>query len=873
MRFPFVEPHRAEDKDVDNFTVSGYNNRMELKDELVLIDGNSLINRAFYALPLLTGKDGIYTNAVYGFANILARLIEEYSPRYMAVAFDMKAKTFRHKMYDGYKATRRGMPEELACQFPLLKEMLDKMGIKYIEQEGIEADDIIGTLAARHALPTYILTGDRDSFQLISDTVTVLFTRRGITDVAKMTPSALKETMKLTPSQVVDYKALAGDPSDNIPGVPGIGEKKAMDLLDHYGSVAGIYSHIGDIKGKLREHLENGRQSCDMSYMLARIKTDCDVDVPLSELKYRFPFSEEVMEFFTRMDFKSLTRRAELFGDSVEAAPVYSRADIITLSSAGELAVVAGEAQSFGISLGSDKLSVSTDGARQYDLPLKTDLLGDGPSESEALAAIKDRLEDESVVKFVYDAKSLMRRLGGCGITLRGYEDVALMEYLVKPNFKYSSAEGLAETLGMTVDSAAAALVLDGKAMLASLEEQGMTDLYRNVERPLPAVLYDMQRTGFLIDLGLLAELKDKYAALEEEIKEHIFELAGGRFNINSPKQLGIKLFDEMGIKYPKRRGERSTSAEILNTIKDEHPIVPEVIRFRYISKLRSTYLDGLSKVAGADGIVHTEFNQMQTSTGRLSSSEPNLQNIPVREEEGKILRALFIARKGHVLVSSDYSQIELRVMAHLSGDENLIEAYREGLDVHTAVARELFGTAEPDAHERRVAKTVNFGIIYGMSAFGLGERLGITTAEAKSYIDRYFGRFPRVHEYLEEVVAGARERGYAESLFGRRRVIPELHSRDYRQRNFGERAAMNMPLQSTAADIIKIAMIKVYEALRGMRSKLILQVHDELILDCPEDEADRAAALLKREMESAVTLKVPLVASVSTGRNWLDCK
>lgn len=847
---------------------------MELKDELVLIDGNSLINRAFYALPLLTGKDGGYTNAVYGFANMLVRLIDEYAPKYIAVAFDMKAKTFRHNMYDGYKATRKGMPDELASQLPLLKEMLDKMGIRYIEKEGIEADDIIGTLAARHPIRTYILTGDRDSFQLVTDSTTVLFTRKGISEVDVMTPVTLKERTGLMPSQIVDYKALAGDASDNIPGVPGIGDKKATDLLCRYGSVAGIYAHLDELTAKQRESLENGRQSCEMSYVLASIKTDCDVDVPISELTYRFPFSNEVMEFFERLDFKSLSRRSELFGESVKSASVYDNAIRTEVRGAGEIAAALSGARSFGFALTDGKLSVSPDGTHQYDLPLRVDLLSDAPDEKTAVAAIADKLSDPGVTKYVYDSKSVMTRLAENGAALSGCEDVALMEYLAKPNFKYSSAEGFAETLGLNADSSAAALVQGGKALLDFLDRQNMTELYRGMELPLAAVLYDMQKTGFLLDLELLGQLKVKYAALEEETAEKIYSLAGKRVNLNSPKQLAALLFDELGIEYPKKKHqERSTSAEILLQIRDKHPIVNEIIRYRFISKIKSTYLEGLSKVAGADGIVHTEFNQMQTSTGRLSSSEPNLQNIPVREDEGKALRALFVAREGHLLVNADYSQIELRVMAHLSGDENLIAAYRAGADIHSAVARELFGTEQPSEHDRRVAKTVNFGIIYGMSAYGLAERLGINTKQAKEYIDRYFERYPRVREYLDEVVERAREKGYAESLFGRRRVIAELKATDFRRRGFGERAAMNMPLQSTAADIIKIAMLKVYNALRGMRTKLILQVHDELILDAPEDEADEAAALLKREMESAVELKVPLVVSVNKGKSWYDCK
>lgn len=844
---------------------------MKMSEELVLIDGNSLINRAFYALPMLNNKDGVPVNAVYGFANILVKLIEKYKPEYMAVAFDVKAKTFRHNMYEGYKATRKGMPEELACQLPLLKEMLDVIGIKRIEREGVEADDIIGTLSKNHALHTYIVTGDRDSFQLIDESTTVLFTRKGISEVEEMTPSLLKENYGLTPSQVVDFKSLAGDASDNIPGVAGVGEKRAKDLLNTYGSVAEIYAHIDEIKGKLREKLIEGKTACDLSYALATIKTDCDVDVPLGEMKYCFPFSESAHEFFERADFKSIIRRGELFGESVQTSRSYDEAKRIELASEGELAVVCEKHDGFAVVL-DDVLSVSADGKLQYDLPLRKDLLDGGASESDAIRAIAPFLADGSVVKYVYDAKALKDKLSSFRAELNGYEDVALMDYLTRAGFKYTSARGFAETFGLGGACAAGALVSCGKELIARLKEQGMEKLYREIELPLVEVLYDMQKTGFLLDLKLLGELKEKYAALETESTEKIHELAGHRFNVNSPKQLASVMFDELGIKYPKR-GSYSTSAEILNRVRGEHPIVDEVIRYRFISKIKSTYLDGLSKVAGADGVVHTEFNQMQTSTGRLSSSEPNMQNIPVREEEGKMLRGLFIAREGHTLVSADYSQIELRVMAHLSADENLIAAYREGKDIHAAVARELFGVDEPDARERRIAKTVNFGIIYGMSAYGLGERLGIAPGKAKSYIERYFARYPGVKHYLDKVVSDAKEKGYAESLFGRRRVIAELKSDDFRQRSFGERAAMNMPLQSTAADIIKVAMLRVYNALKGMKSKLVLQVHDELIIDAPDDEAQRVAELLKREMENAVVLRVPLIAEVSTGKSWMDCK
>lgn len=849
---------------------------MEFNDELILIDGNSLINRAYYALPMLTSEKGEPCGAVYGFANMLVRMITEYRPKYVAVAFDMHAPTFRHKMYDGYKATRRGMPDELAVQMPVVKHMLDVMGIKYVEQEGIEADDIIGTLAKSHGIKTFILTGDRDSFQLIDDSTTVLFTKRGISEVQVMDAAALKESMGLTPSQILDFKALAGDTSDNIPGVPGVGEKRALDLLGKYGSARGVYEHLGDIGGKLAERIEAGRESSEMSYKLATIKTDCALDVPLSDMTYAFPFSPEVREFFTEMDFKSLLRRNELFGEGEKAAPQRDPAKIVTLASAGELAVAADGCKEFAVALGK-VVSLSADGRLQYSLPVHENLLDTNPTESEILAALRPALEDAGVKKYVYDAKKNIRYLAGFGITLRGYEDVALMEYLAgRP--RGASPEGYAETLGMPQDNAAAALMAGAREAAALLEEQHMTGLYRDLELPLVDVLYRMEEEGFLIDLGLLAELKKKFDADEKECAEKIYSLCGKQFNINSPKQLAGVLFDDLGLPYPKRmgttaRGIKSTSAEVLAHIVGEHPVVPEIIRFRYIAKLNATYIDGLGKVAGADGVVHTEFNQMLTSTGRLSSSEPNLQNIPVREDEGRVLRGLFIAREGHRLVSADYSQVELRVMAHLSGDSNLIEAFRRGEDVHTSVARELFGTAEPTARERRTAKTVNFGIIYGMSSYGLSERLSIPPREAKAYIDRYFERFPGVKAYLDGVVAEAKKTGYAESLFGRRRNIPELRAGNYQRRAFGERAAMNMPLQSTAADIIKAAMLRVDAALSGMRARLVLQVHDELIVDAPEDEVDQVADILRREMENAVELSVPLVVEVKSGRSWLECK
>ncbi len=854
---------------------------MELKEQLILIDGNSLINRAYFALPLLTAKDGSPSGAVYGFANILVRMITEYRPKYIAVAFDEHAPTFRHKMYDGYKATRRGMPDDLAAQMPVLKEMLDLMNICHISRKGIEADDIIGTIAKAHETKTLILTGDRDSFQLIDDSTSVLFTRKGISEVEVMTRESLVETMGLSPSQIIDYKSLAGDSSDNIPGIGGIGDKRATELLKKYGSVENIYAHLDEITGSLGSKLENGKDMCDLSYRLATIKTDCDIKYGLRDMTYSFPFSPKVHSFFESMDFKSLARKKDLFTSrsAPEEAekPVYIPIDVITLTSASQLAVALKDIKEFAVTFGS-VVSVSTDGTTQYNLPVRESLLDGYPTDAEIVKEIAPFLSDPSVRKYVYDAKKDMKYLSGFGVGLEGYDDVALMEYLSGSQFKTSTAGGYAESLGLTSSEGAAALMRGGKDVLSRLDELNMTALYRDLELPLVEVLYRMEKIGFQIDLAKLKELKTQFDRDEKACADEICLIAGKNFNINSPKQLSVVLFDDLGLPYPKRagmtaRGIKSTSADILAHIKDEHRIVPVIIKYRYIAKLNSTYLDGLGKLAGADGVVHTEFNQTQTTTGRLSSSEPNLQNIPVREDEGRILRGMFVARGGNKLVSADYSQIELRVMAHLSGDENLIRAFNAGEDVHTSVARELFGTDNPTERERRTAKTVNFGIIYGMSAFGLSERLDIPPKEAKAYIEKYFERFPGVKSYLSGVVEEARKLGYAESLFGRRRSIPELNSSNYQQRGFGERAAMNMPLQSTAADIIKAAMLKVDAALTGMKSKLILQVHDELIVDAPQDEVDEVTAILRREMETAVTLRVPLVVEIKAGRSWLDCK
>lgn len=842
---------------------------------MVLIDGNSLINRAYFALPPLNSNDGTPSNAVYGFATMLIKLIADYRPKYIAVAFDMRAPTFRHKMYDGYKATRKGMPDDLAVQMPKLKTMLRAMNIRMIEKEGIEADDIIGTMSKKFDIDTMIVTGDRDCLQLVGDTTSVLLTKRGISETVLMTPDTIVEATGLTAAQVIEYKALAGDSSDNIPGVMGVGDKTATDLLQKYGTLEGVYEHLGEIKGKLNEKLAASRDIAELSRVLATIKTDCELDVELAECTYDYPFSGAVMDVFSKHGFRSLMKRTEIFTAESEDFSEHGEVTVTALDTPEEFAAKLNGIRKFAVAVVGDIISIAVSGEEQYDISTELTLLAARPDMKSVMLALKGALEDDKTEKLVYDAKRLMHLLQKYGITLKNYTDIALMQYLSDMSIRYSNAASYAEECGYNKKEGAACLFARAAELTKDLSEQDMTKLYNELELPLIGVLFDMENAGFTLDLERLGELGTKYEKEEGASAAKIIALAGHDFNVNSPKQLGHVLFDELKIPYPgKKTGAYSTAADVLSLIPGSE-IVDEILRYRFLSKIRSTYIDGLKKVTPASGVVHTEFNQMLTTTGRLSSSEPNLQNIPVREDEGRMLRALFVAGEGNVLVAADYSQIELRVMAHFSGDENLISAFENGIDVHTAVACELFDVSKENVtgQMRRVAKTVNFGIIYGMSAFGLASRLGISNKRAKEYIDKYFAKYPKIKTYLDGVVAEAKQLGYTTSILGRRRVIPELKSSDYKRRSFGERAAMNMPLQASAADIIKLAMLRVSRRLDGLKSKLILQVHDELIIEATADETEQVKKLLKEEMENAMKLRVPLLAEVKTGKNWLECK
>ena len=825
----------------------------------VIIDGNSLINRAFYALPPLTDKSGNPTQAIYGFVKMLLKL-RDYCPSNIAVAFDLKAPTFRHKEFDFYKATRKPMPEDLAAQISPLKDLLRAMKIAVVEKEGYEADDIIGTMAKAAQMPTYVVTGDRDSFQLIDENITVLFTKKGISELSVMDEQTLKSELGLTPSQVIDYKALAGDSSDNIPGVAGIGDKTAVALIQKYGSVDEIYAHIEQVDNRSKNKLISGKQSCYDSYRLATVCTSVPSLPKAKDCPFIFPFSKAVQEIFARLDFRTLVAKEDLFESENENRSASKSTEIVFDGDNDGVT---------GLDWSEDVVSV---GNKSYKI--KFDLLEDGEDEQTVTNKIKGICEDDKVLKVTTDAKSLITKLRKYGITLKNFYDIALAQYLIDMNVDYSSAKAIIKDYSLKGDTTACLKEIY-RIQQDKLKQLEMEKLYYDIELPLVTVLADMEEAGVKVDIKKLDELSKVYGEETGELTKRIYSAAGKEFNINSPKQLSTVLFVDMGIPYPKKSKSYSTGAEILEPLREQYEIVDLVLKYRAITKLKSVYLDGMKPLLDANGIVHTQFKQTLTTTGRLSSVEPNLQNIPVRDEEGRKLRKIFVAREGKVFVSADYSQIELRVMAHLSEDKNMIAAYLGEQDIHSATAAKVYGVGidEVTPAMRRTAKIVNFGIIYGISEYGLAKDLGIRPAQAKEFINKYFDTFPSVKEYLNKAVAFSKESGYACTIFGRRRYIPELSSSIYLQRSFGERVAMNMPLQGSAADIIKIAMIKVADRLKNTKSRLILQIHDELIVEADESELDAVINILTEEMANAATLRVPLKATVGYGKTWYECK
>ena len=851
-------------------------------EKLVLIDGNSLINRAFYAMPLLTTKDGKFTNGVYGFLTMFFKTLSEIKPDYAAVAFDLKAPTFRHKMYDEYKGTRKPMPDELRPQIPLLKEVLSFMGVKIVEKEGFEADDIIGTLAKNNEVSTVIITGDRDSFQLVDKTTEVHFTRRGITDVDVLTNANFHEKTGLNPEQIIDLKALMGDASDNIPGVPGIGEKTAKTLISDYGTLDGVYKNIDDIGGKLQEKLIAGKDLAYLSYTLATIKTDCDIPVSLTDMKVPKVFPPDVKAKFVALEFKSLYNKAELFENSPKPATNAPAAPTATVINAEDLNAppFIGSTEKIAVAITENSVNIS-DGKTEYVYKISENLLGDGFSRAAIITALKSVFCGDTPL-IAFDKKELRHLLFGYGIDLAApCDDVSIMKYLTDFTGKAETLNEVIAYYGLNDALPAFSLFAVFNTLDNKLAEEKVVDLYRDVELPLSDVLFDMETAGFKVDYAALERIGEKYRGMVEDYERTIREYAGDEtLNINSPRQLGEVLFDKLKIgKGKKTKTGYSTGAEVLEGLENAHPIVPLILQYRKIQKLNSTYVEGFKPLIDRKtGLIHTSFNQTTTSTGRLSSKEPNLQNIPVREEEGRELRKFFVPKDNdRILISADYSQIELRLLAAFSGCKSLIDAFNAEKDIHAATAAKVFGVSlEKVTREMRSsAKAVNFGIIYGISEFGLAKNLKIAPYKAKGYIDAYFKEYPEVKEYMNKNVEFARETGYAVTMLGRRRYIREIHSANYNLRSFGERAAMNMPLQGSSADIIKLAMLGVSKRLKkeGLKSELILQIHDELIIDAYISEKEKVQKILVEEMENAVKLSVPLTVSVGSGKTWFDAK
>ncbi len=830
------------------------------KDSFIVIDANSLVNRAFYAMPGMTTSRGEPIGAVYGFTTMLVKLIDQYKPKYIAAAFDVHAPTFRHKMTPLYKATRKPMPTDLAAQMGTLKKVLAAMHIKTYELEGYEADDIIGTLARRSSVFTYILTGDRDSLQLVNSSTHALLTKKGISEILDVSPETVSDVFGVAADRVVDFKALAGDSSDNIPGVSGVGDKTAVELISTYGSLDEIYSHIDIITGSRHDKLVADKDNAYLSYKLAKIDTDVPLyRFSLDDCKLVYPFPAMLRDVFARLEFKSLLARDDLYAQTNSAPTVVAKpANTITLSDLDELRtfVATAEYDEVAVLFARDGFHFAFGPNDDYFAPITDSLLSAFSVEgcATAIAPVFSRK------LIAFDLKSLMH--AAAPAVPEHADDVALMAYLLEYRLSPTTATELFALRDECV---------------AQLEDRGMTALYRDIELPLLHVLFGMERRGFAIDRDKLDEIDVKFSELERQNVKRIRELCGRDINLNSPKQLSHLLFEEMGIPYPERHAKSfSTKAEVLQKLSGEYEIVDQILKYRFNSKLKSSFIDGLKKAARRDGSVHTSFNQMATTTGRLSSTDPNLQNIPTRAEEGRMLRSLFIPReKGNVLVDADYSQIELKLVAHFSGDPKMTDAFKNGMDIHVSTAAEVFDVPQSEVTDvmRREAKAVNFGIVYGISNFGLSHNINISQKKADEYIKRYFERFPDVKNYLDGLVEEAKSRGYAVTLYGRRRTIPELNSAKYAERKFGERVAMNTPLQGTAADIIKIAMVRVDNRLKNMKSKLILQVHDELIVDAAADEVDKVIDILKSEMEGAVALSVPLNVVVAVGKNWMECK
>ena len=871
-----------------------------MSSKIVLIDGHSILNRAFYGLPDLTNAEGLHTNAIYGFLTIMFKLLEEEKPEYLTVAFDVHAPTFRHKMYAEYKGTRKPMADELRQQVPVIKEVLHAMGVKTIECAGLEADDLIGTLSNRcenEGMEVTVISGDRDLLQLATEHVKIRIpkTKQGKTEIEDYYAKDVEERYQVTPKEFIDLKALMGDTADNIPGVPSIGEKTATKIITQYHSIEEAHEHVDELKPpRASKALSEHWDLAVLSKKLATINVKADFPYELFEAKLGNLYTEEAYIFFQKLEFKNLLSR---FDVSAPANKVEDGVKIIASKSEAEKVFVqAEEASTIGAVIFKDLENV---------LPLFADQAGLGgiglcfsKEESYCIKVEKDitgewllkKLADVAEKAETYAMFHLKESMEQ--VTIRNQAncfDISVAAYLLNPlKNNYTWEDVAREHLGLMIDEK---IDQDMKACYESyvnyasvevlrqkLRDTKMDTLFRDIEMPLVFTLFDMEQNGIRVEADALKQYGDQLAGKIAELEKEIYEEAGETFNINSPKQLGVVLFENM--KLPGGRKTKtgySTAADVLEKLAPEHPVVAKILEYRQYTKLKSTYADGLANYIQDDGRIHGKFNQTITATGRISSTEPNLQNIPVRMELGRLIRKVFIPEEGYRFVDADYSQIELRVLAHCSGDEHLIQAYKEQSDIHRITASQVFHIPfdEVTPQQRRNAKAVNFGIVYGISSFGLSQDLSITRKEAAKYIDDYFATYPGIKTFLDHAVTHAKEEGYVVTLFGRRRPVPELSSSNFMQRSFGERVAMNSPIQGAAADIIKIAMIRVNQRLKDqkMKSRLVLQVHDELLIEAYEPELDEVQNILKEEMEHAAELKVPLEIDMHTGDNWYEAK
>ena len=854
-----------------------------MDDLLILIDGNSLMYRAFYALPILSTDDGVYTNAVYGFLSMMLKMIEEENPSHIAVAFDLKEKTFRNDMYAEYKAGRKPMPDELVPQFDTVKKLLSAMDIKTLGLAGYEADDIIGTLsldASKRGMNTKIVTGDRDVFQLIDDMVEVVLTKRGITEIEHYDVKALYEKYSLTPKEMIDLKGLMGDTSDNIPGIPSVGEKTALKLLDKYETMDGVLEHADEIKGKLGEKVRANIDQARLSRDLATINREIPIEYSFDSLKYSDEALKDCIPELKKLKLNTILKKVgQLTG--AQKPESLKETEIVKLSDETQIKALADElsgAEYISIYIGKD-VHLS-DGEREYVIPVVHSLLDEGLDIYDIIKMLKGVFES-SVPKVVYDAKTLKHDIAKQGIELKNLAFDVYIAGLVlgrpaRGGFKTLVENSLGHTLGNTHAAVMLNLMHEQKKILDTREQD---KVFEGIEMPLIPIIYDLEVTGFKIDREVLSELDAEYSTKISELTQKIYDEAGSHFNINSPKQLGVVLFENLGL--PSARKTKtgySTDIEVLEGLRDKHDIIDPIIEYRTLSKLKSTYIDGITPLITKDGRLHTTINQIGAVTGRFSSTAPNLQNIPIRTSEGVKLRKAFVASDDeHILVDADYSQIELRILAHISGDDNMIEAFNSGADIHRRTSAQVFGVPEDEVTKqmRSSAKAVNFGIVYGISDYGLSRQLNISRKQAGEFIDKYFETFPKVKEFMNDSVEYGRENGYVQTLYGRRIYLPQLRSSNYNQRTGAERMAMNAPIQGTAADIMKLAMIAVYTALENeqLKSKLILQVHDELIIDAYKNELDIIKKLVKTQMEGAAKMDVKLTADVDTGASWYEAK